>query len=56
MNFFYDMEKNSYNKNRVTFGFDFPKGKLGLLLSIINTILLFQMKNGHPHLRVWFSK
>ena len=27
--FFYDMEKNSYNKNRVTFGFDFPKGKLG---------------------------
>ena len=28
--FFYDMEKNSYNKNRFTFGLDFPKGKLGV--------------------------
>tara|TARA_B100001250_G_C19655078_1_gene724465 strand:- start:91 stop:711 length:621 start_codon:yes stop_codon:yes gene_type:complete len=28
--FFYDMEKKSYNKNRFTFGFDFPKGKLGI--------------------------
>ena len=26
---FYDMEKNSYNKNRFTFGIDFPRGKLG---------------------------
>tara|TARA_Y100001960_G_C14653491_1_gene817130 strand:- start:70 stop:690 length:621 start_codon:yes stop_codon:yes gene_type:complete len=28
--FFYDMEKQSYNKNRFTFGFDFKKGKLGI--------------------------